>query len=86
MFVSIPQRWSQGFSTVGSVGILPALFGILPHNTHHGTPRGAGRKLLIRCAAQEVAANMPATAGNMPVLPDHLFWKWFVDNPRRKLQ
>jgi hypothetical protein len=33
-------------------------------------------------AAQKTADNMPATASNLPALPDHLFWTWFVDNPR----
>jgi hypothetical protein len=60
---------------------------MLSDNTdHNGMLRGAGRNPLRMYAAQEIAGNMPATAGNMPALPDHLFWMWFVDNPRRNLQ
>jgi hypothetical protein len=82
MFVAIPRQWLRAPSTVGSAGILPVVFGMLPDNAHRGTPRAAGRNLRIMCAAQKTADNMPATASNLPALPDHLFWTWFVDNPR----
>jgi hypothetical protein len=60
--------------------MLPAVSGMLPDNTaHYGTLRGAGRNPLSMYAAQEIA-------GNMPALPNHLFWTWFVDNPRRNPQ
>jgi hypothetical protein len=53
---------------------------MLSDNTdHNGMLRGAGRNPLRMYAAQEIV-------GNMPALPDHLFWVWFVDNPRRNLQ
>jgi hypothetical protein len=80
MFVPIPRHRWRDFGTGGSAGILPAVCGMLPDNTDHkGTPRGAGWNPLIMYAAQEIA-------GNMPALPNHLFWTWFVDNPRRNLQ
>jgi hypothetical protein len=82
MFVPIPRHWWQGSGTVGSAGILPALSGMLPDNAQHGTSCDVGKKSVIVSAAQEVVGNMPATAGNMPALPDQLFWTWFVDNPR----
>ena len=87
VFISIPQHWWRGFDTGGSAGILPAVSGMLPGNTdHNGPPRGAGCNPLSMCAAQEIAGNMPATAGSMPALPDQLLWAWFVDNPRPNLQ
>jgi hypothetical protein len=83
VFISTPRHWRRGFGTGGSAGILPAVAGMLPDNAdHEDTPRGAGRNPPIMYAAQEIAGNMPATAGNMPVLPDHLLWTWFVYNPR----
>lgn len=63
--------------------MLPAVSGMLPNNTdNNGTLGGAGRNRVSDYAAQEIAGNMPATAGNMPALPDHLLWTWFVDKPR----
>jgi hypothetical protein len=87
VFISIPRHWWLVFGTGGSAGILPAVSRMLPDNTDHiGTLRGAGRNPLSMYAAQEIAGNMPATAGNMPALPDQVLWTWFVDNPRRSLQ
>jgi len=79
VFIFVPQR-SLDSRAAGSAGILVAVSGMLPDNMHHGGRQcGAGKTSLIMRAA-------PKVAGNMPALPNHLFWTWFVDNPCRNLQ
>jgi hypothetical protein len=42
-----------------------------------------GKDLKNALVAGRTAGNMPTTADRMTALPNHLFWTWFVDNPRR---
>jgi hypothetical protein len=46
------------------------------------TTRVNGKDPKNALVAGGTAGNMPTTADRMTVLPNHLFWTWFIDNPR----